>query len=46
VPEVFLVDDDDRLQIRREQPPEALRARRGARHSASGAPLSIVDDWR
>jgi len=27
VPEVFVVDDDDRLQIKQEQPPEALRER-------------------
>src|SRR5437899_1244847 len=27
VPEVFVVDDDDRLQIKQEQPPPALRER-------------------
>ena len=31
VPEVFELDDDDRLRLRQEEPPEALRARRAGR---------------
>jgi ferredoxin len=27
VPEVFVVDDDDQIQVKQEQPPEALRER-------------------
>jgi ferredoxin len=27
VPEVFVLDDDDRLRLEQESPPEALRAR-------------------
>jgi ferredoxin len=45
VPEVFVVDDDDRLQIRQETPPEALRER--VEHAVRRCPklaLSIVDD--
>jgi ferredoxin len=45
VPEVFVVDDDDRLQITREQPPEALRER--VEHAVRRCPklaLSIVED--
>ena len=45
VPEVFLVDDDDRLQIKQEQPPAALRER--VEHAVRRCPklaLSIVDD--
>jgi ferredoxin len=45
VPEVFVVDDDDRLQIRDETPPEALHER--VAHAVRRCPklaLSIVDD--
>jgi ferredoxin len=45
VPEIFLVDDDDRLQIKQEQPPEALRER--VEHAVRRCPklaLSIVED--
>jgi ferredoxin len=45
VPEVFLVDDDDRLQIKQEQPPPALRER--VEHAVRRCPklaLSIVED--
>jgi ferredoxin len=45
VPEVFLVDDDDRLQIRQEQPAEELRER--VEHAVRRCPklaLSIVED--
>lgn len=45
VPEVFTVDDDDRLRIRQERPPEALRAR--VEHAVQRCPklaLSIVED--
>ena len=45
VPEVFVVDDDDRLQITQEQPPPALRAR--VEHAVRRCPklaLSILED--
>jgi ferredoxin len=45
VPEVFLVDDDDRLQIKQEEPPPALRER--VEHAVRRCPklaLSIVED--
>ena len=45
VPEVFLVDDEDRLQIKQERPPEALRER--VEHAVRCCPklaLSIVED--
>jgi ferredoxin len=45
VPEVFVVDDDDRLRIKQERPPEALRAR--VEHAVRRCPkqaLSIVED--
>jgi len=45
VPEVFLVDDEDRLQIKQERPPEALRER--VEHAVRRCPklaLSIVED--
>jgi ferredoxin len=45
VPEVFMVDDDDTLQIAQEHPPEALRAR--VEHAVRRCPklaLSIVED--
>jgi ferredoxin len=45
VPEIFVVDDDDRLQIKQEQPPEALRER--VAHAVRRCPklaLSIVED--
>src|SRR5262245_14316058 len=45
VPEVFVVDDDDRLQIKQEQPPQALRER--VEHAVRRCPklaLSIVED--
>ena len=45
VPEVFVVDDDDRLQIKQEQPPKALRER--VEHAVRRCPklaLSIVED--
>ena len=45
VPEVFVVDDDDRLQIKDEQPLEALRER--VEHAVRRCPklaLSIVED--
>jgi ferredoxin len=45
VPEIFAVDDDDRLQIKQEQPPEALRER--VEHAVRRCPklaLSIVED--
>ena len=44
VPEIFVVDDDDRLQIKQEQPPQALRER--VEHAVRRCPklaLSIVD---
>ena len=44
-PEVFVVDDDDRLQITQERPPEALRER--VEHAVRRCPklaLSIVED--
>jgi len=45
VPEVFEVDDDDRLQLKQERPPEALRARveQAVRRCPKQA-LSIVDE--
>ncbi len=45
VPEVFVVDEDDQLQIRQERPAEALRER--VEHAVRRCPklaLSIVDD--
>jgi ferredoxin len=45
VPEVFTVDDDDRLQIKQERPAEALRER--VEHAVRRCPklaLSIVED--
>ena len=45
VPEVFVVDDDDRLRITHERPPEALRER--VKHAVRRCPklaLSIVED--
>jgi ferredoxin len=45
VPEVFVVGDDDRLEIRQETPPEALYER--VAHAVRRCPklaLSIVDD--
>jgi ferredoxin len=45
VPEVFVVDDDDRLQIQQERPPEALRER--VAHAVRRCPklaLSLVED--
>jgi len=45
VPEVFAVGDDDRLEIKQEQPPEALRER--VEHAVRRCPklaLSLVDD--
>jgi ferredoxin len=45
VPEVFVVDDDDRLQLKQEQPPSDLRTR--VEHAVRRCPklaLSIVDD--
>ena len=45
VPEVFHVDDDDRLQIKQEQPTEELRER--VEHAVRRCPklaLSIVED--
>jgi len=46
VPEIFVVDDDDdRLQIKQEQPPEALRER--VEYAVRRCPklaLSIVED--
>jgi ferredoxin len=44
-PEVFVVDDDDRLRIKQERPPEALRER--VEHAVRRCPklaLSIVED--
>ena len=47
VPEVFEVRDDDRLYLRAEQPPEALRARveEAVRRCPKQA-LALVDDSR
>ncbi len=45
VPEVFELGDDDRLSLRQERPPEALRAR--LEHAVRRCPkqaLSIVED--
>jgi ferredoxin len=45
VPEVFMIDDDDRLQITQEEPPEALRER--VAHAVRRCPklaLSLVED--
>jgi len=45
VPEIFVVDDDDRLQIKQERPPQALRER--VEHAVRRCPklaLSIVED--
>ena len=44
VPDVFVVDADDQLQIKQEHPPEALRER--VEHAVRRCPklaLSIVD---
>ena len=44
-PEVFVVDDDDRLQIKLPRPPEALRER--VEHAVRRCPklaLSILED--
>jgi ferredoxin len=45
VPEVFEIDDDDRLQLRLERPPESLRARveQAVRRCPKQA-LSIIDE--
>ncbi len=45
VPEVFEVGDDDRLHLRQERPPEALRARveEAVRRCPKQA-LSVVED--
>jgi ferredoxin len=45
VPEVFEIDDDDRLLLKQEQPPEALRARveQAVRRCPKQA-LSLVDE--
>jgi len=45
VPEVFEIDDDDRLRLKQERPPEALRARveQAVRRCPKQA-LSIVDE--
>jgi ferredoxin len=45
VPEVFEVRDDDRLYLRAERPPEALRARvdEAVRRCPKQA-LSLIDD--
>jgi ferredoxin len=45
VPEVFVVDEDDRLRIKMERPPESLRER--VEHAVRRCPklaLSIVED--
>jgi ferredoxin len=45
VPEVFVLDDDERLEIVQEQPPEVLRER--VEHAVRRCPklaLSIVED--
>jgi ferredoxin len=45
VPEVFFVDDDDRLQIKQEQPASVLRER--VEHAVRRCPklaLAIVED--
>ncbi len=45
VPEIFVVDNDDRLQIKQEQPRAALRER--VEHAVQRCPrlaLSIVED--
>jgi ferredoxin len=45
VPEIFAIDDDDRLQIKQEKPPPALRER--VEHAVRRCPklaLSIVQD--
>jgi ferredoxin len=45
VPEVFEVRDDDRLYLKAERPPEALRARVGeAVRRCPKQALSLVDD--
>ena len=45
VPEVFVVDDDDRLQIKQEQPPPVLRERvEQAVRRCPKLALSIVED--
>ena len=45
VPEVFFVDDDDRLQITQEQPPPALRERvEQAVQRCPKLALSIVEE--
>ncbi len=45
VPEVFAVDDDDQLQIKQAQPPEALRERvQRAVQRCPKLALSIVED--
>jgi ferredoxin len=44
VPEVFALDDDDRLRLEHECPPEALRARvEGAVRRCPKQALKIVD---
>jgi len=45
VPEVFELDDDDRLRVAQERPPEALRAR--VEHAVRRCPkqaLAILED--
>lgn len=45
VPEVFELDDDDRLRVAQERPPEALRTR--VEHAVRRCPkqaLAILDD--
>ena len=45
VPEIFVVDDDDRLQIKEAHPPQALRER--VEHAVRRCPrlaLSIVEN--
>ena len=45
VPEVFVLDDDDRLRLEQEHPPEALRARveQAVRRCPKQA-LTIIDE--
>ena len=45
VPEVFVLDDDDRLRLEQESPPEALRARveQAVRRCPKQA-LTIIDE--
>ena len=45
VPEVFALDDDDRLRVAQERPPEALRTR--VEHAVRRCPkqaLAILED--